>query len=129
MYATSILPTRQIQVNNDYDVISLRQIVREMARTAGLGLAQQARITAAISEVARVLLLDRSDMLFTVQVAEAGQRRALEVHCVSPVTCASGMPEAVGPCPFREARSLVDETTLDMANEEALLTLRMWLER
>jgi len=46
---------QQIVVSTDYDVITMRQEIRLNARSFGMVLSQQARITAAVSAVARTM--------------------------------------------------------------------------
>lgn len=46
---------RKIHVNNDLDIVTARLQAREMAKEMGFGTADQARISLATSELARVL--------------------------------------------------------------------------
>lgn len=124
----ALLPHPQhLNINNDYDVISLRQAVRQMARATGLGLPQQARITAAISEIARVLVLDHNSTSVTIRVVE-GRRPALEVVCEA----SGGFERAHAGYPahslrFDDARALVDDASMAVNADNAVLILRMWL--
>lgn len=119
---------QQMLVHDENDVISLRQAVRQMARTVGLGLPKQARITAAISEIARMLLLHGNDAPFTLRVCPDGPRPALEVICRLPSVLPPGHTNIPGNTTlFCEACSLVDEFNPATLKAGAQLTLRMWI--
>lgn len=118
-----------MQVISDQHLIMLRQSVRQASRLAGLGAAQQARLTAAISEVARALLSDVGASIFTIRTSEElGARPALEVICVvsSPERAAQAgrvyRSEALA-----GARALVDDTKIAEVEPSPELWLRMWL--
>lgn len=120
---------QQMQVASDHDMIVLRQAVRQAARAAGLGAAQQARFTAAISEVARAMLSDAGESVFTIRTSEPPARRALEVICSvtgrHKVDAGSlyVSPNVTG------ARALVDDAQLDPQEPCPQLMLRMWIGR
>ncbi len=120
-----------LHVCTEIDVIALRQAVRQAGRAAGLGAPQQARITAAISEVARALLAGVGDGSFTIEVRDgASARPALEVACgggpagrQAATACLYATPAVV------EARALVDDARIEAADGGARLLLRVWLAR
>ena len=56
MPSSPVVRTRHLQIRNEYDVVAMRQEVRQVARDLGLGLSQQAKIATAISTVARALI-------------------------------------------------------------------------
>jgi len=119
---------QQLTINNEYDVISLRQAVRQMARQSSLGLSKQARITAAISEIARVLVIHYDNTRVTVQICETNHT-CLEIICRTPGDFANGqggMPADV--LRFEDARALVDEAILDLDAHGIRLSLRMYLD-
>jgi hypothetical protein len=120
---------QQLQISTEFDVIALRQAVRQAGRVAGLGPPQQARITAAISEVARALLAAVGDGSFTIRVRE-DEKPALEVTCGGgpaggPATTASLFATPT----VAEARSLVDDTRIEAVDGSAQLLLFVWLRR
>jgi anti-sigma regulatory factor (Ser/Thr protein kinase) len=125
----AVATPQQMQVASDHDMIVLRQAVRQAARAAGLGAAQQARFTAAISEVARAMISDAGESVFTIRTSEPPARSALEVVCAvtgSPPVDAGALylsPNVAG------ARALVDDAQLDPHDPRPQLMLRMWLER
>jgi len=120
--------SRQMPIRNDYDVVAMRQEVRQAARDLGLGLSQQAKIATAISTIARALLAANVDTSICVRAGVALPRPALELSC-----CLSArlLPKALADLErllhFGEARALVDEAALTLDGHSALLSLRMWL--
>ncbi len=125
----TVMPSaQQLTINNEYDVISLRQAVRQMARQSSLVLSKQARITAAISEIARVLVIHYDNTRVTVQISEANHT-CLEIICQTPGDFANGRggsPAEV--LRFEDARALVDEAALDLDARGIRLSLRMYLD-
>ena len=101
----------QLMVIDEYDVIVMRQMVRQMARQNRANLVQQARITSAISGVARELIVQGLSVLFSILVNDDGDQLALEVRCLPQVdsrqTARLNFEHNVN---IREARRLVDET-------------------
>ncbi|GEM_PF-1137133 len=129
MQTVTLSSVQRMLVHDEHDVISLRQSVRQMARAAGLGLPKQARITAAISEIARMLLLHGSDVQFTLRVSLNEPHPALEVSCRLPSVLAETAAELVQTPLLGEACSLVDEYSPAQIHAGALLTLRMWISQ
>lgn len=125
----STLKPQQLQVHSELDVIALRQAVRQAGRAAGLCPPQQARITAAISEVARALLAGVGDGSFTVGVhAGAGAHPALEVVCSGgPRSYRAATPNLFALPAVADARALVDDAQVEATEEGARLLLRVWL--
>lgn len=118
----------QLVVSNDYDVVAMRQDVRQQARTLGLGLIQQAKLATAISAVARALLAIQQSTTFTMQTTTRGIRPALEIECVATIHPSSAdATEMEQTFHMHEARLLVDETDIILQQNKAHLTLRVWL--
>lgn len=120
---------QHMQVASDHDMILLRQAVRQAARAAGLGTAQQARFTAAVSEVARALFLVSQQGRFTIRLSEPPGRGALEVVCASECADRSGAGALFASSSVAGARDLVDDACLEPAEPCPRLLLRMWLGR
>lgn len=120
---------QQMQVLSDGDVIALRQAIRQRARAVGLGPAQQARVTAAISEVARALLYGAGAGHFTIRVETGlGSRPAFEVLCAPGYLDEGADPRPIYALPaVAEARALVDDTWVKPTAEGGQLLMRMWL--
>lgn len=115
-------------VEKELDVVVLRQALREVARGLALSLGQQARITAAISEVARNLLTHHWPMIFAITVHTVGARRALDVVCQRPPSQAH--PSAVefeAQMCLESALRLLDEASFIHAAGSLALTLRIWI--
>ena len=115
-------------VNKEFDVIVLRQALREVARSLDLSLVQQARITAAISDVARNLLTQHWSMIFAIRVHPVGVRRALDVVCQKPAHQPHpSYIEFESLISIESARQLLDEASFSHAAGCPLLTLRIWI--
>lgn len=73
---------QNVHVASGYDVVLVRQNVRQMARQAGFCLTSQARMTAIVSEVARTALERHwnADFLFRLIPHHHG-RQEIEVIC------------------------------------------------
>jgi hypothetical protein len=128
MQITSRVPPQHFIVTTDYDVTTMRQEVRRIARTLGLGLAQQAKITTAISSIARVMLARYHSALFALEPTAQGVPAALEIACMlGPAPADETQLEQV--LPLADVRLLVDETTLSYDAGQAVLRLRMHLAR
>ena len=128
MQASITNPTQELVVHNDYDVVVMRQDVRQHARTLGLGLIQQAKIATAISAVARGTLALQQFATFSMQTAKRGSRQAFEIQCVAPFGTAGGsQTEIEQALHVQEARLLVDEIELVMEKSAIRLILRVWL--
>lgn len=122
---------QHMQVLSDGDVIALRQAIRQRARAVGLGPAQQARITAAISEIARALLYGAGAGEFTIRVdTRTGSRPAFEILCAAGHASHSTDTRPIYALPaVAEARALVDDTWVTSSAEGDQLLMRMWLAR
>jgi anti-sigma regulatory factor (Ser/Thr protein kinase) len=118
---------QQMKVASDHDLILLRQAVRNAARSAGLGSAQQARFTAAISEVARALIAGAGESSFTIGLSQPPARDALEVCCLVRGDHLLDPAALYGSASVAGARTLVDDAQLDQAPSCLQLMLRMWL--
>jgi hypothetical protein len=120
----------RIHVNNEHDVIAMRQEVRQVARTLGLGLVEQAKIATAISAVARVMLVLCEGTMLTMRMTRQGDQSVLEITCApvrwSGLTDLAQLEEQLN---LANARLLVDEANLSERGGEPVLTLRMRLAR
>jgi hypothetical protein len=121
---------RQLQIRNDYDVVAMRQEVRQLARDLGLGLSQQAKIATAISTIARALIAARYSAMMGMRIDDLALRPALEIACrLSAAQLLADVSQLEELLHFGEARALVDEASLALDDSGALLSLRMWLNR
>ena len=121
---------RQLQIHTEYDVVAMRQEVRQVARDLGLGLSQQAKIATAISTVARALIAASCSATMGMRTDDLAPQPALEIACrlvVGELSIDQRQLEEL--LHFGEARTLVDEASLTLDGGSALLSLRMWLNR
>jgi hypothetical protein len=122
--------TRQLQIQNDYDVVAMRQEVRQVARDLGLGLSQQAKIATAISTVARALIAANTSATMGIRMNDTASRPALEIVCqLAGDQLLVEQTQLEELLQFSEARALVDEASLSLDTGGAVLILRMWLNR
>jgi hypothetical protein len=120
----SSVTLEHVIVSTDADLITLRQLLRRSARQCGLSATQQARITAAISEILRALVGQVSSGDVTIRFDdEPGQRPALAVICATPLeTYAQISAQPL----VREACALADELQLVESAPNQHLLMRMW---
>ena len=118
-----------VHVRNDYEVVALRQQVRETARVLGLGLAAQAKLSAAISTIARGVLSRKQEATFTVRAAGTGHSSSIEVTCTTPLAGYDDVSALVASLGIDDLRMLLDEIYEAQSGDSAVLTLRMRLVR
>jgi hypothetical protein len=123
----SITEPRQVAIRSEFDIVNLRHTVRQMARTVGLDLTRQAKITVAISALARAFLDGQGDVTFVVRVIQNSQP-ALEIACLSADTHGAATAEQLEErLNLHEVRLLVDEFDVQLGPSGARLAIRMWL--
>jgi hypothetical protein len=108
----------------------MRQEVRQVARELGLGLTQQAKISTAISTIARSLIAANCYATMSMRTDVLASRPAIEILCrLSSDHELTNLGELTQLLHFGEAQALVDEATLALESGGALCYLRMWLQR
>ncbi len=121
---------RRIYINNDLDVVVARMQAREMAKQMGFGTADQARISLAASELARVLSWNtrHSGEIIMCPAAKQG-RHGLQIDClISPDHLLSQSNSGQNNS-LTGARQLVDESIIEVqANRHTRVTLLKWLK-
>ena len=126
----------RIYINNDMDIVLARVQTREIARKMGFNTADQARVSLAASELARLLSWakpDKAEMIIskTTRNGHQGMQVNCQVHpeLISGEDCPDETSQAAIPSRiFVGARRLVDESNIDVQNnEQALVTLIKWL--
>ena len=70
---------KEVVIKSSEDVILARQVAREMARKLGFGLADQTRITTAVSELSRKIYLYAGTGRVVVRAMSGGVRKGMEV--------------------------------------------------
>ena len=127
MYLESAVPPQHMCVTTEYDVTTMRQEVRRLARALGLGLAEQAKIATAISTIARILLARYRSAIFTLQTTAQDAHPALEIACMlGPAPADGARLERM--LHLADVRLLVDEVMLLFDTGEAILRMHMRLE-
>jgi serine/threonine-protein kinase RsbT len=124
---------RRIYVNNDLDIVVARMQARELAKQIGFGTADQARISLAASELARVLAWNTGQPgeLIMSDANQNGQH-GLQVACMVNLEQISVGNEADKTTSGRSlagACQLVDESIVEeQGNNLAQVTLIKWLK-
>jgi hypothetical protein len=126
MHVPSAVAAQHLYVTTEYEVTTMRQEVRRIARGLGLGLADQAKIATAISTIAREQIARHRSAWFTLHTTAQGTPAALEIACmVGPVP--SDGAQVVQLLSLDDVRLLVNEATLLYDNGRMILRLRMHL--
>ena len=121
---------REHQVSTDYNIITMRQDVRQVARELGLGLSQQAKIATAISTITRALITLPGSTIVQLCVDRGAPSPAFVISCRSSSTDQhDDLAHLEQSIRFDETRVLVDEATLSADENGILISLRMWLNR
>ncbi|WP_408009056.1 anti-sigma regulatory factor [Pseudalkalibacillus sp. A8] len=68
-----------VDVRNEWDIVSARQLGRDLAKDLGFSSVDQARITTAISELARNIYLYAGNGRICIEPIEEGNRRGLRI--------------------------------------------------
>ena len=71
-----------ININNEFDIVLARQKGREVSKELQFGGVDQARITTAISELARNIYLYAGSGQITISVLEENGRRGIHISAV-----------------------------------------------
>ncbi len=125
---------RRIYVNNDLDVVMARLQAREMAKQIGFGTADQARISLAASELAKMLSWDTGQTgEIVMSDTQSNGHQGIQVTCLIKLEY---LPQAdttsEGPSLSRNlagACQLVDESLIEpLDSKQARITLMKWLK-
>lgn len=128
---------RKIYINNDLDVVTARMQAREMAKQLGFRTADQARISLAASELARVLSWNTNTPgEIIMSDADQNGQQGMQVICrveLKYLTTDNGskqVSEILQPGhSLAGACQLVDESIVEeQNNQQALITLIKWLK-
>ncbi|MFL5805594.1 MAG: hypothetical protein ACJ8CR_28135 [Roseiflexaceae bacterium] len=118
----------QFLITNDYDVILMRQEVRQLARDLGLGLARQAKLAVAIGMIARMLIAVNHGTTIRIWTSDPIAGLVLEIACsIASRPLAEDLAQLERELRFDEIRMLVDEATVSLDANETLLNLRIRL--
>ena len=120
----------KIYINNDLDIVMARMQAREAAKQMGFSNADQARISLAASELARVLSWKiREPGEIVISATTRNGHQGLQVVCLVQIEHISSEGDASPPSrSFAGACKLVDESSVDVQNDQqARVTLIKWL--
>lgn len=121
----------KVYINNDLDIALARMQARELAKKMGFSTADQARISLAASELARVLSwTPQSPSELVISNTSRNGHQGLQVVCLvqREHISAQGEDTSVPNKSFAGACKLVDESSVDVKNDtQALVTLIKWL--
>jgi serine/threonine-protein kinase RsbT len=128
---------RKVYINNDLDIVTARMQAREIARQMGFGTADQARISLAASELARLLAWTpgQQPREITMSPATRNGHPGIQVACL---ICFDQIPADSEGNEAEEllkqnhslegARQLVDESFIEpQDNNYTRITLVKWL--
>ena len=126
----------RIYVNNDLDIVLARMQARDVAKKMGFNTADQARVSLATSELARVLSwMTHEPGEIVLSNAHKNGRHGLQVVCLvqrQHVTLDSSNGSVEPSLPYRSlagACKLVDESIIEKNNgKQAMVTLIKWLK-
>lgn len=71
--------SKEIAINNGKDAITTRQVARELARELGFGLADQTRITTAVSELARNIYVYAGTGRVIIKAVSNNAKKGIEI--------------------------------------------------
>ena len=124
----------KIFVNNDLDVVMARMQARDIAKKMGFGTADQARISLATSELARVLSWATHEPgMMVISNATRNGSQGLQVAClIQQEHISKGdetSEESIPQRSFVGACRLADESSVEMQDgQQAKVTLIKWLK-
>jgi serine/threonine-protein kinase RsbT len=121
----------RIYINNDLDIVTARMQARQVAKDMGFTTTDQARISLAASELARLLSWSTSEASeIVISNAARNGHYGLQVNCLVQLEYISGKDEGAIPTrSFVGACQLVDESNVEVHDEtRAMITLIKWLK-
>jgi len=121
----------KVYINNDLDIALARMQARDLAKKMGFSTADQARISLAASELARVLSwTPQGPSELIISDTSRNGHQGLQVVCLveREHISAQGVDTSVPNKSFAGACRLVDESSVDVKDDkQALVTLIKWL--
>lgn len=68
-----------VQINNEWDIVNARQLGRNLAKEIGFGIVDQARVTTAVSELARNIFLYAKTGKIQIEPIHDGNKIGLKI--------------------------------------------------
>jgi serine/threonine-protein kinase RsbT len=132
----SIYVERTIFINNDLDMVMARMQARQMAKKMGFTTADQARISLATSELARVLTWNGDDSAkIVLSAANQHGRQGIRIICRFELDSALVEHKSIGNGAgeknhkLADIRQLVDESLVEEEDSKyTRITLTKWLK-
>jgi serine/threonine-protein kinase RsbT len=127
---------KRISINSDFDIVAARMQAREVAKQMGFDTADQARISLAASELARVIAWNRTQQSeIILSDAHKNGHQGLQVVCLIDtdyIQNGDKPNQTRDPSPPRRslsgARQLMDESKTEVLDDkQARVTLLKWL--
>lgn len=120
-------PSKQVPLQDQFDVVIARQTARDMAREIGFALTDQARIATAVSEVARRALKNRGSIAFAPLMQ--GTQRGLECTCLGCDWENGSTPPAKAPTGrvLEGVEKLMDSFEHRRENGQQAIVMQKWL--
>lgn len=127
---------KKISINTAMDIVTTRMQVRETARAMGFGTADQARISLAASELARVLSRKYNEREIIIAHAQKNGHQGVQIGCLIDLeyiengdNASPSNGSSASRTSFAGARQLVDECNIEMLDDkQARVTLMQWLK-
>jgi serine/threonine-protein kinase RsbT len=132
----NIYVERTIYISNDLDMVMARMQARQMAKKMGFTTADQARISLATSELARILILNGDDSAkIILSAANKNGRQGIQIVCLFELDQAlveNGSRNNGGgdkKHKLMDIRQLMDESSIDPQDDKhTQITLIKWLK-
>ncbi|MCF8298073.1 MAG: anti-sigma regulatory factor [Saprospiraceae bacterium] len=70
------------QIETEFDIVTMRGMVRHFAKLKGLGIVDQTRITTAVSELLRNMFQYAGGGTFTIETGNFEDKKALIISCI-----------------------------------------------
>ncbi len=134
MNETTKTVSKRIVINNDLDIVTARLRAREVAREMGFGTIDQARISLAASELARILVTGVSNC-GEIHISGVNTRDHVGMQVTSIDATETSLDEAgqvrtepIENSALTNAMSLVDESLVEqVGHKRTRITLMKWL--
>ncbi len=120
--------TKKVSISNDADVINARLQCRQVARDAGFGTIDQARISLAASELARVLLKHQHlfDTPAEILISHTQQHGQAGLQLIGLSTNSNAVTDSSSNNDLLSAIELVDEYLVENNEQGVRVTLMKW---
>lgn len=112
----------QLTIRNEFDIVTARQMCRAYARSIGLGMTEQAKLTAIISALSSTLSSASQGITITLAITRDQSGAWLSVRCETPSQQTSELYTLLE---LGVLRKLVETTSVMLHEHHSLLELTM----